>query len=317
MVDFIGLGILVLLVIVFGYLTYRAWGSKNKILKWAGAIVAGLLTLLFAAGFVTAILGTMQLNANYNSTNPVREFNSASASPEAVAFGENYAKLCAGCHSPNMELPLTGSNFGAEFPVPLGTLYAPNLTPAGEIRNWSDGEVVRAIREGVHQSGRSLIIMPSEEFHKMSDEDVLGLVAYLRSQPAVEPNTPPNALNAIGAILINAMPSLTVQPHIAQPVPKPAVGVTAEYGKYVVDISVCRTCHGENLEGASSGFTGPAPSLAAVKGWSDADFVNVFRTGVVPGGRQLNPDLMPWKEFGEALSDTDLQAIHAYLMTVQ
>jgi mono/diheme cytochrome c family protein len=210
---------------------------------------------------------------------------------------------------------LSGNNFGAEVGFPIGTLYAPNLTPAGDLKDWSDGEIVRAIREGVHKNGRPLIVMPAQEFHALSDEDVTGLVAYLRSQPAIEPDTPENGLNVIGGLLASALPVVTNQPHIAGPVAKPAAGATAEYGKYVVDISFCRDCHGEDLHGSNSGFSGPAPSLLAPKAWSDADFVKFFRTGTRPDGTVAS-DNMPWKMFSEMFSDTEINAIHAYLKTI-
>ena len=150
---------------------------------------------------------------------------------------------------PISSLPLAGNNFGQEIPIPFGTLYAPNLTPAGEIKDWSDGEVIRAIREGVHKSGRPLIIMPSETFRYLSDEDVQGLVAYLRSQPAVEPDTPPTNLNVFGALLANTG-VLTNQPHITQPVPKPAVTANAEVPPSRENY-VCSGCHGEGLAGGT------------------------------------------------------------------
>jgi mono/diheme cytochrome c family protein len=315
-IDFVGLAIVLLLALLFGYLTVRAWRSRRGVLKWVGLVLAGLLTLVFAIAFIMAVLGTLKLNANLNAMNPVREFNASTATAEQIAFGQKFAMGCAGCHSANQQPPLSGNNFGAEIGFPIGTLYAPNLTPGGEIKDWTDGEIVRAIREGVHKSGRPLIIMPAQDFHALSDEDVIGLVAYLRSQPAVEPDTPRNGLNVIGALLSSVLPALTNQPHIPGPVAKPAVGVTAEYGKYLVDISACRGCHGQALHGGNEGFSGPAPSLLAAEAWSDADFVKFFHSGTRPDGSMVS-DAMPWKYYGETLSDTDLNAIHAYLQTVR
>jgi len=320
MVDFVGLIVLVVLVALFGFLAYRAWGSRNAILKWAGVILTGLLTLIFALALILAVVGTMKLNQNYNTDHPVVEVKVAS-SPDKVAWGEKYAVFCAGCHSSNQALPLTGSNFGEELPFPIGTLYAPNLTPAGEIKDWSDGEVIRAIREGVHKDGRALVIMPSQIFHSLSDEDVQSLVAYLRSQPATPPDTPRNNLNAIAAILLATIGGSfqTVQPHIAQPVVAPPAGVTVARGTYMVNISGCRDCHGENLAGGIAGVgPPPGPNLTAiVPKWSEADFVKTIQTGVDPTGHQLDPMQMPWKEISAFASETDLKAMFAYLHGLQ
>ena len=52
------------------------------------------------------------------------------------------------------------------------------------IGNWTDGEVIRAIREGVSRDGQALFpLMPYAGFRHMSDEDVYALVAYLRTLP--------------------------------------------------------------------------------------------------------------------------------------
>jgi hypothetical protein len=83
-------------------------------------------------------------------------------------------------------------------------LWAANLTPA-HFKNWSDGEIVRAIREGVGKDGRSLVIMPSEVFHNLSDADVQAIVAVLLAQPAVEPDTPTKQFNVLGAIMAAAL----------------------------------------------------------------------------------------------------------------
>ena len=155
-----------------------------------------------------------------------------------------------------MEAPLVGRNFGEGGP-PVGRLHAPNLTPAGEIGDWSDGEVIRAIREGVHKSGRPLVIMPSEIFHDLSDTDVQAIVAYLRSQPAVQPATPPTKLNVVAALFIGAgVFHTSAQMPITQPLVAPAEGASADYGKYLVSILGCRACHGENLEGRKPGGPG-------------------------------------------------------------
>lgn len=314
MIDFVGLAVILLLALAFGYLTKRAWGTKNKIVKWAGVVLAGLLTLIFAAGFIAAVMGTIQVNANYNASNPAPNVQ-VKATAEQLAWGEKYAKLCAGCHSPNQQLPLSGNDFAGEAGFGfVGTLYAPNLTPAGDIKNWTDGEVIRAIREGVHQSGRSLIVMPSQEFHALSDEDVQGLVAYLRSQPAVEPNTPPSNLNVLGATLLMAMGGLTHQPAITQPIAKPAVEANAQYGEYLANNLGCRSCHGEKLTGGV-GFDGsPAPNLTlAIPQWTEEQFSAAIRTGALPSGVMLGNNKMPYKEFSDFMTDTDMKALYQYL----
>lgn len=314
--DYVGIGILVLLLILFGFLTWRAWRANNKILKYAGGIVSGLLTLVVAVVTGAALYGFAQLNKTY--TNPVADIKVAST-PDQVARGQKLAYACVGCHSSNGQFPLAGQNFGEGGP-PLGTLYATNLTPGGELKDWTDGEIIRAIREGIHKNGRSLLIMPAGGFHGMSDADVQALVAYLRSQPAA-PATPPTQINLVGALLVTISGGafLTAQPPITGPVTGPPEGPTAEYGQYLISsIGGCRDCHGANLAGGVADPNGPpaGPNLTTVgQRWSEADFIKAMRTGMKPDGTAFSED-MPWKEINAFASDDDLKALYAHLKTL-
>lgn len=319
-VNIVSVLVLVLLVVLFAWLTKRAWGSKHRILKWPALILSGLLTLLLALVTVVALIGFYKTSAP--QSNPAASIKVAGTTDE-VAIGAKFAVFCAGCHSSTGKPPLNGggNNFGSIPGGPtLGTIYPPNLTPAGEIKDWSDGEIIRAIREGVHKSGRALIVMPSEEFHNLSDADVQSIVAYLRSQSVTphmpETDTPANGVNVLGALFIGSgVFNTSVQPHISQPVIGPPAGITSDYGKYLVSVSGCPACHGENLAGGNpGGFAPVGPNLTLlVPKWSDADFVKTIRTGVDPSGKQLNPDMMPWKELSARFSDDELKAIYTYV----
>jgi mono/diheme cytochrome c family protein len=310
MFDFVGVGLLVLLTALFVWLLLRSWGSKNAILKWIGLVLSGLLALAFGLLTVMSLIGFSKLNQTH--PNPVAEVTAA-GTPEQIARGEKFAGFCAGCHSPNAQPPLVGTDFSAGGP-PIGTLYAPNLTPA-HLAEWSDGEIIRAIREGVGRDGRSLIIMPSNIFHNLSDEDVQSIVAYLRAQPAAEPDTPPKNINVVGALLVNTAPIFTVQPPITGPVVAPPQGPTAEYGEYLVSILACHECHGPDLTGGVGGGLGPPPGpnlTQIVPNWTEEDFITLMRTGKSPDGREVSPD-MPWAEFDAFATDDDLRAMYAYL----
>ena len=309
MFDFIGEAILLALVILFGWLTLRAWGSKRAWLKWVGLVLSGLLTLILALVTLVSLYGFVKLNQKH--PNPVASATVA-GTPEQLARGEKLAKVCAGCHSPTSKPPLVGQDFLEGFP--MGTLYSANLTPT-HLGSWSDGEIIRAIREGVSKNGRSLIIMPSYLFHGMSDDDVQSVVAYLRSQPAAgTTDNPPTNLNVLGAVFIVLMPFQTVQPAITGPVARPPEGPTAEYGEYLTNIIGCRDCHGANLTGGAGGLgPPPGPNLTViVPNWTEEQFVTLIRTGRLPDGSSVSDD-MPWKEINDLASDDDVRALYAYL----
>ncbi|MEZ4770193.1 MAG: c-type cytochrome [Caldilineales bacterium] len=229
------------------------------------------------------------------------------------------------CHTTDNHLPLSGTNFVHKFAFPpLGTLYAPNLTPGGDIDGWTDGEVIRAIREGVHKDGRSLLVMPSEDFRNLSDDDVQALVAYLRSQPATGGPTPSNRFNLLGAVFTNLSDFRTAQQPVSH-VTAPPPG-TAAYGKYMVDILGCSDCHGDHLQGkVASNQPGPPPGpnlTRIVPQWTEGQFMAFFNSGTLPDGSTVptltlpsgfTEPLMPWPMVRAAASDDELSAMYAYL----
>ncbi len=320
MTSMLGFLILVVVVLLFGWLTTRAWSSGRRILKWPALVVSGIVTLLLVIITVLAGIGIAKtsLPVNYPVTNL-----KVAGTPDQVARGERFASFCAGCHSSTGKPPLDGGNDNFGGPPggpPIATIYAPNLTPAGEIKEWSDGEILRALREGVHKSGRPLLVMPSEIFHHLSDADAQSIIAYLRSQPPIPHNprvdTPSNGGTLLGAMLVGAgLIQTSVQPPITTPVPMPQPGVTAEYGQYLVAVLGCRECHGDNLAGGKANDFGPpaGPNLTVVvPKWAESDFVKTIRTGTDPTGHALS-DEMPWKEISAFATDDDLRAIYLYL----
>ena len=313
MFDIRGVAALALLATLGCWLALRARRARNQAVKWVGLVLSSLLALVGAVVLAVTLVGFYRI-----SFPPSRRTVTAirvAGTPDQIARGARFGTFCAACHSPDGKVPLVGRNF-AEGGPPLGTLWAPNLTPAGEIGDWSDAEVIRAIREGVHQSGRALVIMPSEIFRHLSDVDVEAIVAYLRSQPAVGPKTPPTRLNILAGFLLGAgiAPS-SAQPPITHPIIAPPEGVSLDYGNYLVSILGCRACHGESLTGGKSGGPGPpaGPNLTVfLTKWSLEEFIHTLRTGVDPYKHTLAAG-MPWKAISAFANDTDLEAMYMYL----
>ncbi|MEN8145948.1 MAG: c-type cytochrome [Gemmatimonadota bacterium] len=306
MFDPVGIAVLIVAVAGLSWLTVRAWRAQRLVLRLGGIAVAGVLTLACTAVLVLAIRGYWKLNRGY--PNPVPNV-SVTQTPEQLARGEQLAGMCAGCHTADGELPLEGNDFLGEDAPPIGRFYAPNLTPT-HLGEWSDGEIIRAIREGIHRSGRSLLIMPSETFRNLNDYDVESVVAFLRAQPPVEPDTPDPRLNVLGAVMVSFAPIFTAQPPVPGPVAGPEPGATPEYGRYIASIT-CAACHGEDLRGNTQ-FEVPSLIGAALT-WTEDDFVSFFQTGVKPGGLSVADSVMPWKLLGEIMGADGLSAVVLYL----
>ena len=308
-----GTMVLVLFAVLFMWLARSAWTNLASPVRWGGVVIAGLLAVVFAAGAIMAGRG-VYLFYFWHRAVPVPAVTVA-GTPQQVARGEHLsAVICAGCHAKNQELPLSGGpNLADDIGLPAGDLYPPNVTPAGEISGWSDGEVMRAIRQAVHKNGRNLL-MPSQNLRNLSDEDTQSIVAYLRKQPADQNKVPEFAPNAFGAMLIGSgLVSLDVPP-ISGPVTSPLKAATAEYGQYIVSYSDCRDCHGQRLDGKVSPPNPPGPPLVMVPLWTREQFISTMRTGTDPTGYQIKPP-MPWKPIGK-LDDEELSALYLYVNSV-
>jgi mono/diheme cytochrome c family protein len=310
------LAIVIVLAVILGWLTVRVRRLRNRAARFAAGLAGALGVVLLAAIAVVGLIGVYHLNVSHGGR-PAALTTMPATSDQLVA-GARRAGGCAGCHSSTGNLPLDGGNANLLAGGPgLGVLVPTNLTPGGPLKDWTDGEIVRGIREGVDRDGRPLLIMPSEALHQLSDADVMILVAYLRSQPPVTHATPSRDLSLLGVVLVGAGLFPTAeQPRIDQPQAAPPPGVTPQFGQYLVAVTGCRTCHGANLEGRTPGGFGPpaGPSLRAIVGnWPEGDFVKFFRTGKDPNGRTIDPALMPWQDVGKAYTDDELRAMYTYI----
>lgn len=284
----------------------------RRLLKWAGIAVGSLLGLVIVAVFALALIGRGKLNRQYNVQPESIEIPNEAA---MIDRGQYLASIsCMGCHGGD----LSGSNL---FTDPaLGTIPASNLTAgAGGIGNtYSDGDFVRAIRHGIDAEGKPLAIMPSRAYWHYSDEDVAAIIAYVRSVPPVANDLGEKELKLVGQVLVGAgvldvLSAESIDHNASRPEAQ-SRSISVAYGEYLVNTNDCRQCHGEDLSGGHSGEPGapPGPNLAAVAGWTKDGFAATMRTGVTPAGRQLDPEYMPWKEYGH-MNDDDLAALFLYL----
>ncbi len=310
--------ILILIVIIavalgLGGLTRRAWHAKRKVVKWTGFVAGSLLTLLVS--FVGVLMLTGLVKFYMPRTVPVPALKVAGTA-EQIARGEHLANsFCASCHSTTNQLPLMGGvDLGKDFPMPLGSFVSVNLTPSGPLQSWSDGEIFRALRNGIDRDGRALTIMSTARGRHLSDDDIQAVIAYLRNQPAATNETllPPDQPNALALILTGAGVIPEGEPPITTAINMPAKGASTEFGAYILSYQDCVVCHGANLTGGQPGQLAPVgPSLAMLKGWTQEQFITTMRTGIDPNGHALGSQ-MPWRNIGR-MDDEELAAVYAYI----
>ena len=113
----------------------------------------------------------------------------APAMNNKVKYGEYLANIahCMDCHTPrNDKGMLLHDKFGAGgmvFKGPWGESVSRNLTQhVTGLKDWSDAQIAKAIREGVDRSGQHYKPPMGYDFYKtINDADMDALIAYLRA----------------------------------------------------------------------------------------------------------------------------------------
>lgn len=227
-----------------------------------------------------------------------------------------------GCHF-GQAGPLAG---GEKFEGPFGVVYARNITPDPEtgIGDWTDQEIIDAIRLGKRSDGEQLFpVMPYPYFSGLADQDVQDLVAFLRTMPAIQNEVPARQLNG---------PVPPFSPPGAPPEVAPESGV--ERGSYLVNtIAHCGDCHtpqgadgspdmSQFLAGGFNPALGLVPNITpddatGIGAWTEAQIATLLRTGTRPDGSQVG-GLMELVIMGgfKDMTEADALAIASYLKTV-
>ena len=246
-----------------------------------------------------------------------------SKDPAVLARGEHLTRTLMPCASAECH----GADFaGATKPIdlgPVGKLAAPNITPAGLGAAYSDGELFRLLRHGIKRDGRSVRFMPVQDASWLPDSDVVAMISYLRTLPAVEKANGKVELGLVGKVLDrHDLFTLDVARRIdherREMAPPPAP--TKEYGRFVARI--CTGCHGAHLSGGPIPGAPPSlptprnltPDASGLAGWTYDDFTKVLDTGVRKSGEKLDP-FMPIAAFSK-LDDTERRALWAYLQSL-
>ena len=310
MPDLTGMTILTVSCASLIWLALRAWRVKSPLLRWSAGGLASLLAMVASFLVVLSISG---LSRAHTRSAPVPELK-ITGTPAQIQRGQAIVdSFCGACHS-KMDRLTGGRDMGKDLSLPIGSFVSSNLTPAGQLRHWSDGEIFRAIRNGIDADGHWLVIMSYTNTGKLSDEDTESLIAYLRTQPAAGTATvnPPDQFSLLGFVMLGSGLLPTGKPVFTGVVTSPRKGPTAEYGEYISRYQDCRECHGADLNGGKPGQVGPiGPGLNFVTQWKLEEFIDTMRTGTDPYGHHLG-DQMPWRFIGR-MDDEELTALYEYL----
>ncbi|WP_309092762.1 cytochrome c [Phenylobacterium sp.] len=274
----------------------------KRVLKWAGFGLAGLVVFVLFA--VAGAFAASELMIRWPASDTA-ELKLASAAAGSVERGRRIAKLngCHDCHGERLE----GRLFHDEMPILRA--WGPNLTLAAAEQ--SDAELDRSIRHGVAPGGRRLWVMPSFALSQLSDQEAADLIAYVRSFPVAgepQPRIQVGHLGRLGLLLGKFRSEAAMLAKSGPPV-LPDYGPQHAQGRQVAEL--CVECHGADLKGME---LLKAPDLTMAASYDPADFARLLHEGVAAGDRKLDGLMgaVAQSRFS-ALSETEIQALHAYL----
>jgi mono/diheme cytochrome c family protein len=303
-----------------------------------------ILLILLVAAAALAAGGLAYLFRAYPRVAPPSSVK-VESTPARIARGAYLSRHvvgCSDCHGERdwskysaPQMREREGHGGMAFHLDIGTLYGPNITPAA-IGGWTDGEVLRAMTEGVSKDGRPLFpLMPYEAFAQMSREDAESVIAFIRTLPAVARDIPPTVLKFPMNLIVRTIPKPVTLPASA-----PDRSDRIAYGRYLTTLASCSSCHTRMVRGR------PVPNMTFAGGlefhprtggiqrsanitpdmetgigrWTEAQFVARFTSiaalddrALVLNGRRNTE--MPWRDYG-GMDPQDLSAIYSYLRTV-
>lgn len=276
----------------------------KRFFHWSAIILGSLIGLILVAYAALYVISERVLHRQYEIP---KVSLAVPTDQQSIDEGKRLATIrgcVGGCHGKDAEGQVM-------FNAPaVARIMAPNLTAA--VRNYSDAELVVAIRNGIRPDGRSMLIMPSESFISLTDADVGKIIAYLKSLPPAPGPDASVALGPLGRLGLASGNFKMVAQLIAETVPPPeASGDEQKMGRYLAQ-TACAGCHAGSLRGASNPkFT--SPDLAIVAAYSPEAFTRLLRTGVALGERKLG--MMSTEARGRLthLNDTEIAALHSYL----
>lgn len=270
-----------------------------------------------------------------------------------IARGEylaNHVAACMHCHSmrdftkfSGPAIPGTEGGGGNKFDHSMldaipGTFYSKNITPDTEtgIGTWTDDEVLRAITQGIRKNGDTLFpIMPYANYNHMAKDDLLSIIAYIRTLKPIKNKVPDRNLMVPMSVVY---PAKALQKSVDGNVRPPETDLV-KYGEYVITMADCGACHQPYVKGQPD-FSRPyaggnsfvlstfkvnaaniTPDSATGLGtWTEERFLNKFIVCRDTSGYNYNPGktntVMPISAFA-GMTDFDLKAIYAYLRTVK
>lgn len=251
---------------------------------------------------------------------------------------------CMACHTAPGRPSYSG---GVSFALPIGTIYATNITPDPHygIGTYSEADFARAVRQGIRKDGKTLYpAMPYPSYARLSDHDIHTLYLYFHSGVAAQAVSPPP--NRLPWPLSMRWPLAFWRWFFAPNVTKAQQRTASEFadpilarGAYLVEgAGHCGACHtprgltmAEKAQTARDGKRFLAgggvieqwvvPSLrqenrTGLGRWHEKDIVDFLKNGRASPGTSFGGMTPVIEHSTHAYTDSDLHAIARYLLTL-
>ncbi|MES2015757.1 MAG: c-type cytochrome [Pseudomonadota bacterium] len=227
---------------------------------------------------------------------------------------------CADCH---------GANGAGKEVMRSGAMLvvSPGIAPGANsaVAAYRTEDWVRTLRHGVKPDGRPVMIMPSEDYNRLTDADLAAIIAYVTQLPPAPGRSRvialPVAVKVMYALGMVKDASEMIDHALAPEVPVKAE-VSVAHGRYVA--KSCIGCHGTTFSGGkipgappewpAPARLAPGAGSAMVRYRSPELFMAMLRSGKRPDGSAISP-VMPFGSLSQ-MNDTDLRALHRYLQTL-
>jgi mono/diheme cytochrome c family protein len=259
---------------------------------------------------------------------------SAESSVERGNYLVNAVMGCDGCHTPR---PGGAFDFSKRFSggsqiwdEKAYTVRGSNITPDPEtgIGTWSEGDIKRALTEGVRPSGVPLAPQMPFAFYKiLTLRDLDAVAAYIKSIAPVRNQVPPP--------VYKAQMHVELIPNAEKPAPDEALQDPVKRGFYLATIAHCMECHSRRPDGTQDYinwngkggfiFKGPFGEVAArnisshktagIGAWTDAEIKRALTQGIGRDGRAFKLPMARQVYFSK-MTDDDVNAVVAWVRTI-
>ncbi len=303
---------------------------------------------MITIGISILLLGIIVMYVTQALPNIPAEQIHVEPTPERVKRGEylaNHVAVCIDCHSTRDwdkfsgppkpgTLGMGGDIFDERYGFP-GKYIVPNITPYG-LKGWSDGEILRAFTCGVGKNNRPLFpIMPYQNYSRVDKEDMLCIIAYLKTLTPIESHQPVSSSNFPMNIIIHTLPRKSAF------VSKPDTNNRVAYGEYMTTMAGCIDCHtpferGKLVKEKAFGggrvfdfefMTLTSPNITfdiktGIGNWTKDYFIYRFKAfdpDSFPTPNVKKDDfntIMPWTQYA-GMTESDLSAIYEYLKSLK